>query len=119
MDLVDARRREDGVAQVFPTEESLKEYTKRTASYFPYDSPKAGNLLRHLLRKPRENTISNVMESPLFPPPYKRDGCYRTKNKALSTSTNRGESRSAKKQQIIAESVEGINPYSNVEFESE
>ena len=119
MDLVDARRREDGVAQVFPNEESLKEYTKRTASHFPYDSPKAGNLLRQLLRKPRENTIGNVMESPLFPPPYKRNGRYEAKNKALSTSTKREEARSAKKQKMIAESVEDIKPYSYVNFESE
>ena len=85
MDVIDARRRGNGIAQVFPTKESLEEYTKRTASYFPYDSRKAGKLLRQLLRKPRKNTIINVTQSPPFLPPYVQDGRYEAKNKVLST----------------------------------
>ena len=119
VDVIDARRRGNGIAQVFPTEESLKEYTKRTASYFPYDSCKAGKLLRQLLRKPRENTVRNMNKSPLFPPPCVQDGRYEAKNKALMTSSNGGEARSAKRQQLMRESVETTNNHSYVEFESE
>ena len=118
MDVIDARRRGNGVAQVFPTKESLEEYTKRTASYFPCDSPKAGNLLRQLLRKPRKNTIRNMNKSPLFPPPYLQDGRYEAKNKAFQILSNGGEARSAKRQQVITESVEATNKHSYVDFES-
>jgi hypothetical protein len=53
VDLIDVRRRGTEIVQVFPTKEALWEYTKRTASYFPYNNPKAGNLLRKLLSEPR------------------------------------------------------------------
>ena len=119
MDVIDACRRGNGIAQVFPTKELLEEYTKMTASYFPYDSPKAGKLLRRLLRKPRNNTIRSMNKSPLFPPPYVQDGRYEAKNKALLTLSNGIEARSAKRQQLIRESVEATNNHSYVEFESE
>ena len=77
--MLDARRRGNGVAQVFPTKESLEEYTKRTASHFPYDSPKAGKLLRRLLRKPHENTLRNQNKASLVPPPDLQDGSYEAK----------------------------------------
>lgn len=114
MDVIDARRRGNGIAQVFPTKELLEEYTKRTASYFPYDSRKAGNLLRQLLRKPRKNTIKNVNKSPLFPPPCVQDGRYEAKNKALPTLSNGRVARSAKRQQLLTESVEVTNNHSYV-----
>lgn len=60
VDLIDTRRRGSGIAQAFPTKEALQEYTRRTASYFPYHHPKAGNLLRRLLRRrPRWTVIGN------------------------------------------------------------
>ncbi|OCL06371.1 hypothetical protein AOQ84DRAFT_276940, partial [Glonium stellatum] len=48
VDLIDTRRRGTGVVQVFGSKESLSEYIKETASYFPRNHPKAGNLLRKL-----------------------------------------------------------------------
>ena len=121
MDVIDARRRGAGTAQVFPTKESLEEYTKRTASYFPRDSRKSGKLLRQLLRKPlkNENVIRDVNKSPLFPPPYVQDGRYEVKNKALPTLSNGGEARSTKRQQLMREYVEATNNHSYVESESE
>ncbi len=119
VDVVDVRRRGDGVAQTFPTEESLQEYTKRTASYFPHNCTKAGQLLRHLLRKPRNNTIGNVMESPLFPPPSIRKGRHGDKDKKRPTSLNKREGRHVKKARMIAESVEASDIYSFVEFRSD
>jgi len=114
VDVVDARRRGNGVAQVFPTKEALQDYTTRTASYFPYDSPKAGNLLRQLLRRPRENTVKNVTKYPLFPPRSVRD-----RSSKVPTSTKAEEARSTMKIRIIAESVEAAGAYAGVEFEYE
>jgi hypothetical protein len=52
VDLIDVRRRGTEIVQVFPTKEALEEYTRRTASYFPFGNPRAGKLLRKLLSKP-------------------------------------------------------------------
>lgn len=106
MDVIDARRRGDGVAQAFSTEEALLEYTKRTTSHFPYNSPKAGELLRRILRKSREDTIKDVSESPLFPPPHKRNN-FSARDKISHTSVKEEGSRSAKKHRMIAESRDG------------
>ena len=117
--MIDTRRRGNGVAQVFPTEESLKEYIKRTASYFPYNTRNGGNLLRELLRKPRNETVNNNIRFPLFPPPSVRDKRLRPKDKARPILSSRGEARSTKRKQIIKDSAEGIVDYSYADFESE
>lgn len=119
MDVIDVRRRGNRAAQVFPTEEALQQYTKRTSSCFPYSSPKAGKLLRQLIRRAGDNTIRNVMESPLFPPPNIRDGSYGGKDKVLSISSSKEEGRPVKKDRLVAESAEASGAYSYVEFESE
>ena len=104
MDVIDARRRGNGVAQVFPTKESLQEYTKTTASYFPYNDRKAGNLLRQLLRC--NNPRRNWTQPPLYPPPYIQEGDHEAKDKVPRTSSNKAEARTTKKLRMIAESVE-------------
>jgi hypothetical protein len=64
IDIIDARRQASNCAQVFPTEDALQEYTKRTSSYFPRSNSKAGNLLRQLpsLRNPNNVLVSPPVE---------------------------------------------------------
>jgi len=113
IDLVDVRRSGTGVVQVFSTEESLQEYTKKTASYFPYGHPKAGNLLRKLCSKPCENivqkpwkktTVKAARPRPLLHPDSSmRDGHTIRKDKDLPTSSKKREFRNTKKGRILAE----------------
>ncbi|CAF9929791.1 MAG: hypothetical protein HETSPECPRED_007451 [Heterodermia speciosa] len=117
IDVVDARRRGDGIAQVFPTKGLLQEYTKRTASHFPYDSPKAGYLLSRLVRQPRRYYIRSLNKS--IPRSYLQDGRYEANKKDSQTISNGAETQSAKRQQVITESLEATNDYAYIEFESE
>ncbi|MCJ1434339.1 hypothetical protein MMC27_003706 [Xylographa pallens] len=121
VDLVDARRHGDEPAQVFPTEEALQEYTKRTASYFPHDNSKAGRLLKNLLRKPRKDMAGNLNTFPSYPPPKHQDKPVQSKSskmKEASSSTQVREVRTAKKHRMIAEALEAADSYVSVEFES-
>lgn len=110
MDLLDARRREDGVAQVFENQEAVYQYTKRTGSYFPRDCPKAGNLLRKLTQKSHDDTTRNGITPPLPPLPDLQVGYYEAKGKR--------EARSKKKLRLVAESAEATVTYPDIQFES-
>ena len=118
VDLIDARRRERGVVQTFPTKEALQEYTMSTASYFPYRHLKAGNLLRQLLsRKPHLNTTRNVSKSRFFPPPYAQE--QRAKAKAKARDNMLPISRKSKKpHRTMAETIDASNAYPYDDFES-
>jgi hypothetical protein len=142
MDMMDVRRRGIGVAQLFFSERALEEYTVKTASYFPHH-PKAGSLLRWLLRKSDNKKIINMKNYPLFPPPNIRDrGVKATarngsvkamprpnpKIQALrpKPKTAAFEARFAlcslsrsDKRKIIAETVEAIDTYCYADFDSE
>lgn len=115
MDVVDVRRRGKGVAQVFSTEEALREYTIKTASYFPHGSPKAGNLLSRLLRKNDEEIIS-LTNSSLPPSRYTYEQGIKVKAKAKYNTFP--SSRGSQKRKMVAEQIETINAYSYVEFDS-
>ncbi|MCJ1380749.1 hypothetical protein MMC17_003858 [Xylographa soralifera] len=122
VDLVDAYRRGDEAAQVFPTEEALQEYTKRTASYFPYGNPKAGNLLKTLLRKQRKDMAGNPINFPLHPPPAnpgKRADFKSAKIKDAPSSTKRREARITKKNRMTAEACETGESNVSVDFKPE
>lgn len=101
----------DGVAQTFQTEETLREYTKRTASYFPYNSPKAGKLLRLLLQKLRQSRFNKISRPPLSRPLSPRDGV--TKDVAPSTS------RGIKRHTLVSESIEVAYASAYAEFANE
>ena len=112
---------------MFSTAESLQEYTKKTASYFPYGHPKAGNLLRKFCSKPRENIVQKPRKKatgkaarprplpplfcrpPLHPDSSTRDGHTIRKDKDLLTSSKKSESRNRKKGRVLAESAECID----------
>ena len=115
VDVVDARRRGEGVAQVFSTEEALREYTIKTASYFPRGSPKAGNLLWRLLRKNDEEIIS-LTNSALPPSRYIYEQATKVKAKAKNNIFL--SSRRSGKRKMVAEQIETIHTYSYVEFDS-
>jgi len=85
VDLIDVRRRGTEIVQVFPTREALSEYTKRTASYFPCNSPKAGNLLRKLLSKPRlevPNPLRAMQDTPAEGKAKAKDNRHQTSRKS-------------------------------------
>jgi len=95
VDVIDARRRGDGAAQIFPTNEGLQEYTRRTGSHFPHGHPKAGHLLRMVLRRPRDL----------------QEKYDEARNKELPTSSSKKEARSRKKNRIVAEALDTTNIY--------
>ncbi|MCJ1398953.1 hypothetical protein MMC11_002154 [Xylographa trunciseda] len=116
VDLIDVRRRGHGTAQVFPSEEALQEYTKRTAAYFPHYSPKAGKLLKRLLRRPRKNLADNLGSFPanqLFASRDKEAKSGSAKTKESSQGGKTREARTTKKHRKAA------NSYPLVEFTSE
>ena len=114
VDMIDVRRRGNGVAQVFSTEEALHEYTVKTARYFPRGSPKAGNLLRRLLQKTDKEGIISLTKSSLVPSRYIHEQGIQAKAKDnIFLSSRRSEKR-----RMIAETIEAINDYSCVEFDS-
>ena len=121
VDLVDARRRGDVPAQVFPTEEALLECTKRTASYFPRDISKAGKLLRKLLRKPRNAMAGNPI-SFLSIPSKRQDKQAKSKSSQIKKTppgTEKREARSKKKYRVINGAFEAAESSITVEFESD
>lgn len=95
VDVIDARRRGNGEAQVFATNEALQEYTRRTGSHFPHGHPKAGLLLRLVLRRPRDS----------------QKEYDKARDKDLPTSSSKKEARSRKKNRIVAEALETTNIY--------
>jgi len=117
VDLIDARRHGSGEVREFATKEALQEHTRQTASYFPYNHPKAGNLLKRLVRKDRQITMSNVSKAPLFSPPSTRDSRVKVKerkNDMLPVSR-----KSKKHHRMVAESIEAADTCPCDDFESE
>ena len=89
-DIIDVRRRGKGVAQVFPTQEALWEYTVVTASYFPRDCPKAGLLLKWLQRKSRSNNIVLAQNLPPSQPQHMaKKAKAKTKDKGAKAKAKR------------------------------
>ena len=95
-------------------EKALHEYTVKTVSYFSRGSLKAGNLLRRLLQKTDKKRIISLTKSSLISSRYIHEQGIQAKVKDNTFPS----SRRSKKRRMIAETIEAINDYFCVEFDS-